>query len=642
MIILNIRITHYRLIVMKISWMIGGAQGAGVDTSANIFGNALASAGYYIYGNREYYSNIKGRHSYFNLTISDSRARSISNKVEILASFDAETLFQHFADVTKIIIYNKGVKGTTIDKVQSMEPEVSSRIAKFLESQGYEKSIDGVLKYATDRKLKLIEVDYDGIMKDVSSQLKVPLSVAERVKNTAAIAVSYALLGLPKDYLINSIKRTFKQDTFVKLNSLAVDSAVKNISPEFKLEAHSLSKRRIQVDGNTAVAMGKIYGGLEFQSYYPITPASDESTYIEAHQEVLYIDPKTGDKRKRTIVVVQSEDELAAINMASGAALTGARAATATSGPGFSLMAEGLGWAGMNEAPVVVTFYMRGGPSTGQPTRTSQADLKFALNAGHGEFPRIVIASGDHVEAFQDAVWAFNLAERYQTPVVHLVEKALANAYSIIDVDELKMDSLKIERGKIVTPSQEYNRFELTEDGVSPRASLGDAFMFYTGDEHNEMGHISEDPENRVKMYEKRMRKLETADREIPEEDRLKIFGDDSKIAIVTWGSPKGAVLDAVDELKNDGISIQVIELRMFNPFPRNLISKLFAEKEMIIDIEGNYEAQAAQVIREKTGLQPTNYILKLNGRPMARDEVKEAIVSVINGKKEVILNGGA
>ncbi len=642
MIILNIRITHYRLIVMKISWMIGGAQGAGVDTSANIFGNALASAGYYIYGNREYYSNIKGRHSYFNLTISDSRVRSISNKVEILASFDAETLFQHFADVTKIIIYNKGVKGTTIDKVQSMEPEVSSRIAKFLESQGYEKSIDGVLKYATDKKLKLIEVDYDGIMKDVSSQLKVPLSVAERVKNTAAIAVSYALLGLPKDYLINSIKRTFKQDTFVKLNSLAVDSAVKNISPEFKLEAHPLSKRRIQVDGNTAVAMGKIYGGLEFQSYYPITPASDESTYIEAHQEVLYIDPKTGDKRKRTIVVVQSEDELAAINMASGAALTGARAATATSGPGFSLMAEGLGWAGMNEAPVVVTFYMRGGPSTGQPTRTSQADLKFALNAGHGEFPRIVIASGDHVEAFQDAVWAFNLAERYQTPVVHLVEKALANAYSIIDVDELKMDSLKIERGKIVTPSQEYNRFELTEDGVSPRASLGDAFMFYTGDEHNEMGHISEDPENRVKMYEKRMRKLETADREIPEEDRLKIFGDDSKIAIVTWGSPKGAVLDAVDELKNDGISIQVIELRMFNPFPRNLISKLFAEKEMIIDIEGNYEAQAAQVIREKTGLQPTNYILKLNGRPMARDEVKEAIVSVINGKKEVILNGGA
>ncbi|AWR95300.1 2-oxoacid:ferredoxin oxidoreductase subunit alpha [Acidianus brierleyi] len=627
---------------MKISWMIGGAQGAGVDTSANIFGNALASAGYYIYGNREYYSNIKGRHSYFNLTISDKRVRSISNKVDILASFDAETLFQHFSDVTKIIIYNKGVKGTSIDKVQSMEPEVSSRISHLLEAEGYEKNIDGVLKYAKDRNLKLIEVDYDGIMKDVSSQLKVPLSVAERVKNTAAIAVSYALLGLPKEYLLNSIKRTFKQDTFVKLNSIAVDVATKDIVPEFKLEAHPLSKKRIQVDGNTAVAMGKIYGGLEFQSYYPITPASDESTYIEAHQEVLYIDPKTGDKRKRAIVVVQSEDELAAINMASGAALTGVRAATATSGPGFSLMAEGIGWAGMNEAPVVVTFYMRGGPSTGQPTRTSQADLKFALNAGHGEFPRIVIASGDHVEAFQDAVWAFNLAERYQTPVVHLVEKALANAYSIIDVDELEMDKLRIDRGKIVPASQNYNRFSFTDDGISPRAFLGDGFMFYTGDEHNEMGHISEDPENRVKMYEKRMKKLETADKEIPEEERVKIFGEDSKIAIVTWGSPKGAVLDAIEDLKNEGIDVQMIELRMFNPFPKNLITKLFSGKEIIIDIEGNYEAQAAQVIKEKTGLEPTNYILKWNGRPMARDEVKEGILAAIKGKKEVILNGGA
>lgn len=627
---------------MKISWMIGGAQGAGVDTSANIFGNALASAGYYIYGNREYYSNIKGRHSYFNLTISDKRVRSISNKVDILASFDAETLFQHFSDVTKIIIYNKGVKGTSIDKVQSMEPEVSSRISHLLEVEGYEKNIDGVLKYAKDRNLKLIEVDYDGIMKDVSSQLKVPLSVAERVKNTAAIAVSYALLGLPKEYLLNSIKRTFKQDTFVKLNSIAVDVATKDIVPEFKLEAHPLSKKRIQVDGNTAVAMGKIYGGLEFQSYYPITPASDESTYIEAHQEVLYIDPKTGDKRKRAIVVVQSEDELAAINMASGAALTGVRAATATSGPGFSLMAEGIGWAGMNEAPVVVTFYMRGGPSTGQPTRTSQADLKFALNAGHGEFPRIVIASGDHVEAFQDAVWAFNLAERYQTPVVHLVEKALANAYSIIDVDELEMEKLRIDRGKIVPPSQNYNRFSFADDGISPRAFLGDGFMFYTGDEHNEMGHISEDPENRVKMYEKRMKKLETADKEIPEEERVKIFGEDSKIAIVTWGSPKGAVLDAMEDLKNEGIDVQMIELRMFNPLPKNLITKLFSGKEIIIDIEGNYEAQAAQVIKEKTGLEPTNYILKWNGRPMARDEVKEGILAAIKGKKEVILNGGA
>ncbi|ARM77051.1 2-oxoacid:ferredoxin oxidoreductase subunit alpha [Acidianus manzaensis] len=624
---------------MRITWMIGGAQGAGVDTSANIFGNAIASAGYYIYGNREYYSNIKGRHSYFNLTISDVRARSIANKVDILASFDAETLFQHFTDVNKIVIYNKGVKSTQLNMVQSMEPEIVERVSKILDS--YDKNVEGVLKYLKDRNIKLIEIDYDDILKKVATEMKVPLSVVERTKNTIAIAVSYGLLGLPKENLLEALKKAFKQDTFVKMNSIAVNESLNLVKPEFSLEVLSNKKRRVQIDGNTAVAMGKIYGGIGFQSYYPITPASDESTYIEAHQEVLYEDPSTGDKRKRTIVVVQAEDELAAVNMASGASLTGVRAATATSGPGFSLMAEGIGWAGMNEAPIVITYYMRGGPSTGQPTRTSQADLKFALNAGHGEFPRIVLASGDHVEAFQDALLAFNLAERYQTPVIHLVEKALANAYSIFDVEELEFEKLKIDRGKLVEPSNYYERFSFTEDGISPRAFLGQGFMFYTGDEHNPYGHISEDPENRTKMYAKRMKKLEVADKEIPEEDRLKVFGEDSKIAILTWGSPKGAVLDAVDELSNE-VKIQVIQLRMFNPFPKNLMKKLLSDKEVIIDIEGDYEAQAAQVLKEKTGIDVTNYILKWNGRPMARDEVKDAILETLKGKKEVILNGGA
>ncbi len=628
---------------MRISWMIGGAQGSGVDTSANVFGNALASLGFYIYGNREYYSNIKGRHSYFNLTISDTRARSISNKVDILASFDAETIFHHFTDVTKFAIYNVDLVNTPLLNVQSIEPEVAERVGKVLEEKGLEKSVSGALKYMESNGVKLIPVDYDEVMKEVASKLKVPLSVAERAKNTTAIAVSYALLGLPKENLLKAIEKTFKQETFVKLNGIAVEAAFSRVKPELSLSPPGNTRRRVIVDGNTAVAMGKIYGGLEFQSYYPITPASDESTYIEAHQEVWYIDPTTGDKRKRTIVVVQAEDELAAINMASAAALTGARSATATSGPGFSLMAEGIGWAGMNEVPVVVTFYMRGGPSTGLPTRTSQADLKFALNVGHGEFPKIVIASGDHVEAFQDAVWAFNLAERYQTPVIHLVEKALANAYSIIDVEELELEKIKIDRGKLAMPSSYfYQRFTFTEDGISPRAFLGDAYMFYTGDEHNVVGHISEEPLNRTKMYQKRMKKLETADREIPEEERLKVFGEESKVAVVTWGSPKGAVLDAVEELGKEGIKVQVIQLRVFSPFPSRLLRKLLDGKEVIIDVEGNYEGQAGEVIKEKTGIEPTHYVLKWNGRPMARDEVKEGLIKALNGERKVILNGGA
>jgi 2-oxoglutarate ferredoxin oxidoreductase subunit alpha len=626
--------------------MIGGAQGSGVDTSANIFGNAVAANGYYIYGNREYYSNIKGRHSYFNLTISDKPPRSIAQQVEILTTFDAETIFQHFTEVKDVLIYNTEVENTKVEQVQSMEPEIAEEVTKILKEKGYGTTVKDVISYLQKEKgVKVIPINYMEILKKVADQAKVPLSVADRAKNTIAIAASYKLLGLKEQYLINSINRTFRQEVFSKINTIAAQLVMQNIQPMYNLPELPNSDDKINLDGNTAVAIGKIYGGLRFQSYYPITPASDESVFIEAHQNVFTIDPKTGEKRKSTIVVVQAEDELAAINMASGAALTGVRAATATSGPGFSLMAEGIGWAGMNEAPVVVTYYIRGGPSTGQPTRTSQADLMFALNVSHGEFPRIVIASGDHVEAFQDAIWALNLAQKYQTPVIHLVDKALANSYSIIPKSFLGMENIRIEKGKkVINANNDYKRFEFTDDGISPFAPLGTARMHYTGDEHDEYGFIAEAAGNREKMYEKRIKKLFTADKEIPEEDRVKIYGNtSSNIAILTWGSPKGAILDAMEELESESIKPMLVQIRMFNPFPKNLMKKLLGDKEIIIDVEGNYFGQAGQVLKLNTGIEPTNYILKWNGRPMMRDEVKEGIKAVIQkGEKRVILHGGA
>ncbi|MEM3204029.1 MAG: 2-oxoacid:ferredoxin oxidoreductase subunit alpha [Saccharolobus sp.] len=632
---------------MRISWMIGGAQGSGVDTSANIFGNAVSANGYYIYGNREYYSNIKGRHSYFNLTISDKPPRSIAQKVEILTSFDAETVFQHFMEVKDVLIYNTEVENTKAEQVQSMEPEITEEVTKILKEKGYGTTVKDVINYLrNEHKVKVIPIDYQEILKKVADQAKVALSVADRAKNTIAIAASYKLLGLKEEHLYNSIKKTFRQEVFVKINTIASQVVMQNVQPIYNLPERDSSEEKINIDGNTAVAIGKIYGGLRFQTYYPITPASDESVFIEAHQNVFTIDPKTGEKRKSTIVVVQTEDELAAINMASGAALTGTRAATATSGPGFSLMAEGIGWAGMNEVPVVITYYIRGGPSTGQPTRTSQADLMFALNVGHGEFPKIVIASGDHVEAFQDAVWALNLAQKYQTPVIHLVDKALANSYSIIPKSFLGMENIRIEKGKIIINSNDYDykRFEITNDGISPFAPLGTARMHYAGDEHDEYGFIAEAAKNRERMYEKRLKKLETADKEIPEENRIKVYGNtDSKIAIITWGSPKGAILDAMEELEGEGIKPMLIQIRMFNPFPKNLMKKLLSDKDMIVDIESNYFGQAGQVLKLNTGLEPTNYILKWNGRPMLRDEVKDGIKTVVQkGEKRVVLHGGA
>ncbi|BCU67671.1 2-oxoacid:ferredoxin oxidoreductase subunit alpha [Sulfolobales archaeon HS-7] len=626
---------------MRLSWMIGGAQGMGVDTSANIFGNAVARAGYYIYGNREYYSNIKGRHSYFNITISDKMVNSISHRVNILASFDAETVFQHFNEVSDFIIYDTELESTKAEMVKSMEWEITERVMETLKGDGLGTTVKDAVEYAKKRGVKVIPVRYNEVLKKVADAFKVPLSAVERSRNMIAAAVSYSLLGLDKELLMSSIKDSFKNETFVKYNTMAVEEGLKLAQNVYNLKRLEIKGHRVQLDGNTISAMGKLAGGLRFQSYYPITPASDESVYIEANQLLDMKDPKTGDTRKGGIVVIQSEDELAAVNMAIGSALTGVRSATATSGPGFSLMAEGISWAGMNEVPVVVTYYMRGAPSTGLPTRSGQADLEFALNAGHGEFPKIVLASGDHVEIFHDAIWALNLAEKYQTPVIHVIEKALANAYSVFDEELIDYSKDVIERGEITDKAGP--RFQITENGISPRGFLGKVSeLFYTGDEHNIWGHITEDSENRKVMYEKRMKKLDTADKEIPEEQRVNIVGD-GDIALLTWGSPRGAILDIMDELKQEGINVQMIQVKMFSPFPTNLVKKTLSNKRKIIAIENNYLAQGARVTALHTGIYPTNYILKWTGRIIMRDELLDAIKKVVKDDvKKVVLDAGA
>lgn len=378
------------------------------------------------------------------------------------------------------------------------------------------------------------------------------------------------------------------------------------------------------------------------QTYYPITPAGDESEYLEAH-EIL----ETEQGEEGAIIVMQAEDEIAAVNMASGAALTGTRAATSTSGPGFSLMIEGLGWAGNNEVPLVITHYQRGAPSTGLPTRHGQDDLRFAIHASHGEFPRIVLASGDIKECFYDAVKAFNYAERYQMPVIHLIDKALGNStqgYEIFDLSRVK-----IERGTILTEKDlkgEYRRFRFTESGVSPRVLLGTrgGVHWYTGDEHNEFGHISEESFNRTIMMDKRMRKLELADKEIPVQERVNFFGKvGSKTAIVSWGSPKGAILDAMKMLADEGFELSFLQVRMVHPLPKEYVENVLNKVPTKIDVEMNYSGQLAGIIREKTGVMMDNYILKYNGRPMSSTEVYEGVKNILlkkAPKRQVLTHG--
>ena len=630
------------MVTEEINWMAGGPQGSGVDSAANIFGRACGYGGLYVYGKREYHSNIKGLHSYFHLRVSKREVSANVNDVDLLATFDAETVVRHINEVVSGggVIVDKDQVDTKILNIPTFPPEFKDILRQHLDEKGLGDSLSSLLAEAEKMGIHVFQVPYMDLLKQVGAKLGIEqLSKITRMINVLTIGISFSLLDYDSDLVEKAIQAIFaEKPKIVDMNILALrvayDYAKQNFqnSGVHRLEKTESTEERIFLSGNQAVALGKVLGGCRIQTYYPITPAADESEYLEAHE---IFKTKVGEG---SIIVVQTEDEIAAINSASGAALTGVRVATSTSGPGFSLMVEGLSWAGNSEVPVVITYYQRGAPATGLPTRFGQADLRFAIHAGHGEFPRIVLASGDIQECFYDVVAAFNYAERYQMPVIHLVDKALANSsqtYPIFDADQIK-----IQRGNILNEkdlqSGPYKRFRFTENGISPRAFLDtkNAVHWYTGDEHNEFGHISEEPANRAMMVEKRMRKLEIADHEVSVEDRINFFGDkNSENMIISWGSPKGAILEAMNRLKVEGFSLGFIQVRMLQPLPKEYIASVLKAAQKIITIENNYLGQLGGIIREETGISVNFYVLKYTGRPMTTTEVYSALKNILLGK---------
>jgi 2-oxoglutarate ferredoxin oxidoreductase subunit alpha len=638
----------------EINWMAGGAQGSGVDTAANIFGRACGYGGLFVYGRREYHSNIKGLHSYFHLRISTQEVSANVNDVDLLAAFDAETAVRHVAEVVSAggIIVDKEQTGTKIFSIPTLPFEFKNEFRQYLEKKGLGDSLSDLLAEAERTGIHVFQVPYMDLLKQVAENLGIEqLSRITRMINVLTIGISFGLLDYDESLVEKTIRAFFAErpkiaDMNILAFRIAYNYAKENFQDGFghKLQKIDTPEKRIFLSGNQAVALGKVLGGCRIQTYYPITPAADESEYLEAH-EILKI--RTGDG-KGAIVVIQTEDEIAAVNMASGAVLAGARAATSTSGPGFSLMVEGLSWAGNNEVPTVITYYQRGAPSTGLPTRHGQDDLRFAIHAGHGEFARIVLASGDIQESFYDAALAFNYAEKYQLPVIHLIDKALGNSsqtYTFFDSGQFK-----IQRGDILDESDlqgEYKRFKFTESGISPRVLLGtkNGIHWYTGDEHNEFGHISEEPSNRTMMVEKRMKKLDMIEKEVPIEEKINFFGDrNAKNLVVSWGSPKGAILEALTGLTSEGFSVGFIQVRMVHPLPKEYMVDALKDAEKIIDVEMNYSGQLGGIIREKTGIPISFHILKWNGRPMTTTEVHDALKLVLLDKapKRQVLTYGS
>jgi 2-oxoglutarate ferredoxin oxidoreductase subunit alpha len=646
-----ISVVKKEMVVNSINWMAGGAQGSGVDTAANIFGKACGYGGLYVFGRREYHSNIKGLHSYFHLRISSKEILANVNDVDLLAAFDAETAVRHISEVVPeggVIIDSQQVNTKVLD-IPTFPPEFKDELVKFMKESNVGETLNDWLNYAKQRNVQVFPVPYMELLNQIGEKLGIDkISKITRMINVLTIGVSFALFKYDRSLAEKAVRATFaEKGKIAEMNLTALNHAYDYAEKNFdgfkhRLEKTDINEERIFLTGNQAVAMGKVLGGCRVQTYYPITPAADESEYLEAHQIM-----KAGGEDE-AIVVIQTEDEIAAINSASGAALAGARAATSTSGPGFSLMVEGLSWAGHSEVPVVITYYQRGAPATGLPTRNGQGDLRFAMHAGHGEFPRVILASGDIEECFYDAAKVFNLAERYQMPVIHLLDKAMANCsqtYPVFDYGKFK-----IERGEILTEKElegkDYRRFRLTETGVSPRAVLGtkNGVHWYTGDEHNETGHISEEPLNRRLMVEKRMKKLELAEKEMPVEDKLKFYGDpDAENIIISWGSPKGAIIESLDMLKQEGFSLGFMQMRLLHPLPAGDVKKALEGKKRIIDIEDNYTGQLGGIIKEKTGIAPNFHILKYTGRPMTTTEVHAALKAILTGKaseREVLMFG--
>jgi 2-oxoglutarate ferredoxin oxidoreductase subunit alpha len=647
-----IREDEAKMVTESINWMAGGPQGSGVDTASTIFGRACGYGGLWVFGRREYHSNIKTMHSYFHQRVSKEPTLANINDVNLLAAFDAETIVRHVGEVVSeggIIVDSRDIGVNVFTGIPTFSEEYRSQVRAFMKENGVGETVNDFLNYAKKKNIQVYPVPYMDLLAQIGKAINIEkVSQLSRMINVLTIGVSFAFLKYDKKLVEDAIRATFHEkiaDMNVTAVDYAYDYAVKNFDVnhfKHKLEKIGVNEPRIFLTGNQAVAMGKVLGGCRVQTYYPITPAADESEYLEAHE---ILKTKRG---QEAIIVIQTEDEIAAVTSASGACLTGARAATSTSGPGFSLMAEGLGWAGSNEVPVVITYYQRGGPSTGQPTRHSQQDLRFAMHAAHGEFTRIILASGDIRECFYDAAEVFNLAEKYQVPVIHLLDKAMANCSQTYPV--FNYGNVKVDRGLIVGEKEfegkEYKRFRFTETGVSPRAFLGtkNAVQWCTGDEHNESGNINEEPFIRRQMMEKRMKKLDLIDKEVPIDLKVNFFGDkDSENVVVSWGSPKGAIIESLNQLKEEGLSLGYIQVRMIHPLPSAYIKQMLEGKKRIIDIEDNYMAQLGGIITECTTIKPNFYILKYTGRPMMTTEVYEALKMILIDKapeRQVLMLG--
>lgn len=576
--------------------MIGGQGGDGTLTVVNLLGSCFRNIGLNVYDARNVLSRIRGGHADGVIRASTEQVLSTGDQVDVLVAFDEEAVQAAVNELAPdaSIIFDSS-KGQLSEKFGGMGLRV----------------VNAPLGNMAASKLR-----------------------RNIFKNTIAFAILGRLLGLEDDLLIEVLRSRYERrgkealDANMQALSLGSDLAKQNNIRSIYKIPHSEKSNKILATGNEAVAYGFLVGGGRFFVGYPITPATDIMEWLA---------PRIS---KLGGVVKQAEDELAVINMGIGAAYAGARVMVATSGPGQSLMTEGVGHAGEAELPIVVVECQRVGPSTGEPTKNEQSDLNHVVYGSHGEFPRLVIAPGSAAECFQLTVDALNLAETYQLPVFLLLDQALCqNSESILPFN---LKSIKVERGKLLSQSdlekiQTYKRYQFSEDGISPRSvpSLEGGQSQVTGNEHNEYGLTSVDTTNRLRMMSKRMKKVELAKNELP---RGNNFGrKDAKIGIIGFGSTLGPILESMEQLKSKNIGVRFQQIRTIFPLLVEDLIEFSDPLDKIFVVENNYQGQLAKMIRSALGRnERIESITKFDGTSFKPREITNAISTSIQGKLEM------
>lgn len=556
---------------------IGGEAGFGIMASGSMLARAFARQGYFVFTLNEYPSLIRGGHNIVTVRVATEKFFSLDRSLDILIALNKETVELH---------KNELKEGSVV----VFDPH--------------------------DYEWKAEELPHGVILIPVPFRDLVQKKGGEVImRNTVALGASMGLLGAPFEYLSDVIKNQFekKGEAVVTHNIDIARVGYDAVSEQIKLDPVTNPKEYLLINGSEAVGIGAVRSGLKFAAIYPMTPINALITFLADHAKSL------------GIVYKQPEDEIAGINMAIGAAISGVRSMVATSGGGFALMVEGLSLAGMIEAPLVIDLGMRVGPATGMPTWTEQGDLLFTIHAGHGEFARIVLAPSDATEAYELTLKAFHLAEEFHVPVFILTDKYLNESQWCVEAAALKRDVV-INRGKVMTPGSEesttsFNRFDLTPtDGVSERSFPGTKGGQYMANsyEHDETGMVSEDSAMRTKMVERRLKKI-TAIKKIMMPPV--VYGDQSaKTVIVTWGSTLGPVLAAMKK------NARIIHFPWLYPFPKDATTELLKGVTRVIDIEQNATGQLASLIRAETGIEIVEKLLKYDGRPWLPEEIIERI----------------